>query len=127
MVAKVGGLVMRVDGTLVFLSASVAAQIAPLAQITRLPGAPEELLGIALHKDELVPVIAIGSAREAMVICSYMGENIALVGAVVVRAGVFEPAGASGVTFEGERAEAFDLGPVYRKVQAGRWGGGWGG
>jgi hypothetical protein len=124
---KIGGLVMRVEGALVFLSSEVAGQVAPLPQITRLPGAPEELLGIALHKDELVPVIAIGSARDSMVICSHVGEHLALVGGVIVSAGLFEAQGPTTVSVGGERAEAFDIAGLYEKVQTGRWKGGWGG
>jgi hypothetical protein len=124
---KLGGLVMRVDGRLVFLSAEVVREVAPLPPITRVPGAPQELLGIALHKDDLVPVIAIGSAREAMVICTHLGEHVGLVGGSVVGTGVFEASASAGVTLAGERAEEFDLGSVYARVEAGRWLGRWGG
>jgi hypothetical protein len=127
MVQRRGGLLMRLDGTLVFLPADVVGQVAPLPQITRIPGAPEELLGIALHKDELVPVIAIGATREAMVICTHMGEHVGLVGGAIVGTGIFEVSGDSDVTFAGERAVAFDLGSVYARVQGGRWRGRWGG
>jgi hypothetical protein len=118
---------MRVDGKLAFLSAEVVGQVAPLPQITRIPGAPDELLGIALHSDELVPVIAIGSAREAMIICNHAGEHVALVGGTIVGTGVFETTEASVVTFAGEQAEVFDVGAVYARVQTGRWRGRWGG
>jgi hypothetical protein len=124
---KVGGLVMRVDGALVFLSSEVAGQVAPLPQITRLPGAPDELLGIALHKDELVPVIAVGSARDSMIICSHIGEHLGLVGGIIVSTGLFEARSPTSVSVGDEHAEAFDLARLYEKVQAGRWKGRWGG
>jgi hypothetical protein len=127
MVRRLGGLLMRLDGTLVFLPADVVGHVAPMPQMTRIPGAPEELLGIALHKDELVPVIAIGAARESMVICNHMGEHVGLVGGAIIGTGVFDVSGDSDVMFAGERAVAFDLGSVYARVHAGRWRGRWGG
>jgi hypothetical protein len=124
---KLGGLVMRMQGTLVFLPAALIVEVGPVPQITRVPGAPDDLLGIALHRDELVPVIAIGPAREAMVICSWGGENVALVGAKILAANVFEADGPTTVLFAGERAHVLDLASIYERVRVGRWGGRWGG
>jgi purine-binding chemotaxis protein CheW len=119
--------VIRVEGALVFLPASVVREIAPVPQITRVPGAPTNLLGIALHGGELVPVIAVGASREAMIVCTCAGENVGLVGFLLVNAGVFEVDDAKDVMFAGEAAKPLDLPSIYATVQAGRWSGRWGG
>jgi hypothetical protein len=117
---------MRVDGALVFISASVAARVAPMPQITRVPGAPQDLIGIALHEDDLVPVIAVGQGAEAMVVCNHSGERLGLVGGKVVGAGLFDPAGDAGVSFNGETIAPLDLAALYARLRGERWGGRWG-
>lgn len=123
---RVGGLVLRVQGDLFFLPASHVEEIVPLPQITKLPGAPDELLGIALHRDVVLPVIAIDRARASAIVCTLAGERIALAGAEIVATGVFDAGPGESVLVGGQVAQPFDLRTPYTKVQAERWGGRWG-
>jgi hypothetical protein len=125
--ARRGGLIVRVDGVLHFVPASVALRIAPPPRVTPVPGAPPELLGIAPYEGTTVPVIAIGSARREMVVCQHSGELVGLVGGEVLQTGCFDalPGWPDAVDFGGERAQAIDLTAIYGRVQAnarpGRW------
>lgn len=122
-----GGIVLRVDdGALAFLPASVAVKVAPLPRITRVAGAPFELLGIALHEGEIMPVISIGNARKEMVVCTQAGELLGLVGGTVLGTGMFEAEG-DGVTVKGAPAPLLDVAALYARVQEGAWAGKWGG
>jgi hypothetical protein len=122
-----GGVLLRVDGALVFVSVGLAVKLVPLPQIARVPGAPPDLLGIALQDGEIVPALAIGSARESMLVCTYLGERVGLVGGEVVATGMFEVGADDAVMHGSERAEPLDLGSLYARVHAGGWGGRWAG
>jgi len=63
-----------------------------------------------------VPVVAIGSARGTMVVCSYLGEQVALVGGEVVQTGMCDDA----------QAKPLDLAAIYARIQAGAWTARWG-
>jgi hypothetical protein len=123
---KVGGILIRVDGTLVYLPPAVALKLAPVPQIARVPGAPRELRGIALHGGEILPILAVGSARESMVVCTYAGALLGIVGGHVVGTGMFDVAedGVS-ASHEGETAVAFDLAGLCEQMQTDSWGGHW--
>jgi hypothetical protein len=123
---KVGGLLMRIDGTLVYLPAAVALKLAPVPQIARVPGAPRELLGVALHGGEILPILSVGGARESMVVCTYAGALLGIVGGHVVGTGMFDIAedGAS-ASYKGETAIAFDLADLCAQVQTASWRGHW--
>jgi hypothetical protein len=125
--AKRGGVLLRLDGGLFFVPASVALTLAAPPQIARVPGAPAGLLGIALQDGDIVPVIAVGPARGAMVVCTYLGEKIGLLGAEIVGTGVFEvdAEAADAVRFGGERARSLDLASIYARVQGEGWAGRW--
>lgn len=104
-----------------FVPASVALRVAPAPSVTAVPGAPADLLGIALQGGVVVPVIAIGPDREEMLVCQHAGELLGLVGARVVRSGSFEmaPEDTDAVVFEGERAAVLDVAAIYARLQAG--------
>jgi len=116
-----GGLVVRIDGALRFVPASVAVQVTALPSITRVPGSPDELFGIALHGGTIVPVLAAGEGRTQMIVCQWAGELVGVVGGDVVKAGIFELVGEreDAVRFEGELASLLDLGALCARVQAG--------
>ena len=122
-----GGILVRIDGALCFVPASLALRIAPPPRITAIPGAPPELLGVAPYEGTIVPVIALGSARREMIVCRHAGELVGLVGGEVVQSGMFDAvAGRMDlVEHEGERAQPIDLPAIYARVQAsarpGRW------
>jgi purine-binding chemotaxis protein CheW len=110
-----GGLVLLVDGQRMFIPATVALKVARLPAVTRVPGAPPELLGIALHEGAVVPIIALGAAKSAMIVCSFAGEKVGLVGGEVVETGLCDVTG----------TKVVDLAPTFAKIQAGGWSSGW--
>jgi hypothetical protein len=126
---KRGGVLLRIDGTLHFVPASVALAISPAPEITRVPGAPEQLLGVALHDGDVVPVIAIGAARGAMLVCSYLGEKLGFMGADIEGTGLYEPDGdgdkRDAVRHRGESARSLDIATLYARVQGEGWAGRW--
>ena len=77
---KRGGLLLRVDGALVFIPASIALRISAHPEIVRVPGASSELLGMAVNEGEVLPVVAIGSDHGPMVVCIHASELVGLVG-----------------------------------------------
>src|ERR1035438_8178499 len=118
--ARRGGILVRVDGALCCVPASVALRIAPPPRVTpALPAAPE-LLGIAPYEGTIVPVIAIGSARREMIVCQHAGELLGLVGGEVVRSGTFDavPGRIDLVEHEGERAQVIDVPAIYARGPA---------
>jgi hypothetical protein len=117
-----GGIVLRVDGGLRFVPAAVAVAVAPAPRVTSVPGAPPDLLGVAIHEGTIVPVLAIGAARGEMLVCRHAGELVGLVGGDAVTSGRFPPDGdrGDGVTFDGERAPPLDVAAIYARVQRGR-------
>ena len=98
-------------------------------QVVRVPGAPGQLMGIATHEGEVLPVVTIGEDRNTMIVCRHGGELLGIVGAKVVGAGIFDRAEGAGdaVSFLGERAETIDLGEIHMALQGGAWAGRWGG
>jgi hypothetical protein len=124
MEAKRGGVVLRIDGALHFVPASVAVAVAPAPQIARVPGAPEALLGVTLHDGDVVPVIAIGNVRETLLVCSYLGEKVGLMGASIEATGLYEAVGDS-VRHRGETARPLDIAAIYARVQGEGWAGRW--
>jgi chemotaxis signal transduction protein len=115
--AERGGIMLRVDGALAFVPAAIAVKVVPVPKVTRVVGAPAELLGIALHEGQTVPVVAIGSARHTMVVCTIGGESIGLVGGEVISAGMTPD----------ESTRSIDLAAIYARIQAGGWATRWAG
>jgi chemotaxis signal transduction protein len=122
---KRGGLLLRVEKALHFLPASWAVRIAPAPELARVPGAPAELLGVAAYEGVIVPVVAIGDDRSTMVVCSFSGELLGIVGATVVGAGVFDAHQEDEVSFLGEPAKTLDLAAIYARLKGGGWAERW--
>jgi hypothetical protein len=116
-----GGIVLRVDGALVFVPASIALKVASIPTVARIAGAPPELLGIGLQEGEIIPVISIGPARETMVVCTYAGEPFGVVGGEVLESGLLPSSGEGDVLHHGEIARALDLGSIWARVRAAGW------
>jgi len=125
--ATAGGVVFRVKGRRFFLAADVALRLAPQPQITRFPGAPPGLLGLALSDGVTLPVVEIGPAREAMIVCLYRGEPIGLLGAEEVTTGMFAAGDAGGVLASGEAVPPLDLEEICGRIHVVTWGASWGG
>lgn len=124
--AKLGGVLLRVSGTLVYVAAADAVKLAPIPNITRVPGAPEGLLGVALHEGEVLPVVSIGGDRESMLVCAHAGALLGIVGGCVVGTGMFDstPDGSS-VRYGDETATVLDVASLCAKTSPPSWGGRW--
>ena len=118
---KRGGVALRVGGELRYLPAALALKVTHAPRITPVPGAPEELVGIAVHDGVVLPVLAIGPDRGEMVVCQHAGELLGVVGGSVVRTGSFEVVGDRPelVRVDGETARPLDVASLYARVQAG--------
>ncbi len=88
--ARIGALLLRAEGEGRFLPASVALRVAPTPPLTRVPGSPPGLVGVALHEGVVVPVLSIGPSRGDMVVCACDGELVALVGGEAFETGIFD-------------------------------------
>jgi hypothetical protein len=119
--SKRAGLLVRVEETLWFIPAAIAVRVASAPRVTPVPGAPPELLGIALHAGVVLPVIAIGPTRSEMVVCQHGGELVGVVGGSTVRSGAFDvPAERPDlIEYLGTRVHSLDLQAIYGRVQSG--------
>lgn len=124
--SKVGGVLLRVAGELVYVAAADAVKLAPIPHITRVPGAPEGLLGVALLEGEILPVVSIGSERESMLVCTHAGALLGIVGGSVVETGMFDttPDGMS-ARYGEETATTLDVPSLCAKTSPPSWGGRW--
>lgn len=125
---KRGGIVLRVEGALHFVPASIAVHVGPTPRVTTIPGGPPELVGVAMHEGTIVPVVSIGSARAEMLLCQHAGELLGVIGAQIVRAGHFDvvPDRPGHVSHEGQPVRPLDLATIYAHVAAGARPGTWG-
>jgi hypothetical protein len=129
--AKRGGVVVRHAGTLRFLPASVVARISSCPPISRVPGAPKPMLGIAYDEGEIVPVIALepdgltseSLARRPLVVCRYLGEPVGLAGCEVVETGMFDadPNVEGAVIARGGPARSLDLAATFASLRGSHW------
>jgi CheW-like domain len=122
-----GGLVFTVEDRRFFLGAELVVRVAPRPHVTRFPGAPPGLLGLALSDGAIVPVLELGPERGAMIVCVYRGEQIGLVGADDIASGMFTADGDVGVVVANETVPPLGIEELYARVHAVTWGAGWGG
>jgi hypothetical protein len=122
---KRGGVVVRHEGALRFLPASVVVRIAPRPPISRVPGAPKSMLGIAYTGGEIVPVVSIDDTRAdtPLLVCRYLGEPVGIVGCEVVQTGTFDadPSAEGAVIAQGAPARSLDLAATFASLQNARW------
>ncbi len=133
-----GGVVFRVDEELYFLPASIAAKVLPMPDVARVPGGPEELVGVALVEGEMIPVVAVSELdrrgprrahagerarvdNRPMLVCTVLGERVGLVGLEVLATGRFESPDADHVLHEGLPAALFEVNEVVNRLREGRW------
>jgi chemotaxis signal transduction protein len=125
---SVGGVLLRIARKSFFLPASVAIKVLPMPVVARVPGAPPDLVGVALVEGEMVPVVALaelvpmrsGRDNRPMLVCSFHGERIGLVGLEIVATGKFT-GDETHIDHQGERIEAFDVASVLARLKEGRW------
>ena len=133
-----GGVLFRVAEQLYFLPATIASKVLPMPVMARVPGAPTELVGVALVEGEMVPVVAIGDLdtrgsrrpkandrqradNRPMLVCTYLGERVGLVGLEIIATGRFDSSHADQIEHGGVRAALFDVGAVFSSLREGRW------
>jgi hypothetical protein len=126
--ARRGCIVVRVNGELRFVPAQQALRVAPAPRVTAVPGAPAELLGIALHEGTVIPVVAMGAARAEMLVCQHAGELLGLVGGEILGTGSYPVVAGRPdlVVVDDAHAKPLDIAAIYARVQSsvrqGRWG-----
>jgi hypothetical protein len=123
---KRGGVVVRHEGALRFLPASVVVRIAQRPPISRVPGSPKSMLGVAYTGGEIVPVVSISESAPSdtpLVVCRYLGESVGIVGCEVVMTGTFDadPSAEGAVIAEGAPARSLDLAATFATLQSARW------
>lgn len=125
---SVGGVLLRIARERHFLPASIAIKVLPMPVVARVPGAPPDLVGVALVEGEMVPVVAVaelvptrsGRDNRPMLVCSYLGERVGIVGIEVIATGKFT-GDETAIEHEGERVAAFDVAAVLARLKEGRW------
>jgi hypothetical protein len=123
---KRGGVVVRHEGALRFLPASVVSRVAPRPLISRVPGAPKSMLGIAYTGGEIVPVVSVAEDARAdspLIVCRYLGEPVGIVGCEVVATGTFDadPSAEGAVVADGAPVRSLDLTATFASLQNARW------
>lgn len=133
-----GGVLFRIAEQLYFLPATIASKVLPMPIMAHVPGAPAELVGVALVEGEMVPVVAVGELDQRasrrpkaterpradnrpMLVCTYLGERVGLVGLEIIATGRFDSSHADQVSHDGVHAELFDVGAVFSSLRDGRW------
>lgn len=127
--SKRGGVVFTVGRDLFFLPAEVAVQVLPVPELARVPGAPSDVVGVALVTGAMVPVVTLNASfrtgrsrhSEPMIVCLHESERIGLVGLEVRATGTFEVENEDDALFQGEIARRFDVAAVVDGVPKGRW------
>jgi chemotaxis signal transduction protein len=115
-----GGVVFRVGEELFYLPATVAQRVAPVPKIGRIPSAPPDLCGLALVDGEMIPIVALSGSRTAMLVVTYLGDRLGIVGVDIVATGRFETQH-DHVLHEGEHARLFDVSAIVARVRDIRW------
>ena len=136
--ALAGGVIFRIADARYFLPASVASKVLPMPRVARVPGAPADLVGVALVEGEMIPVVAIGELdargsrrppstnrpradNRPMLVCDVLGERVGLVGLEILATGFFPPAEPEGVMHGDTAVPLFDVGAVVARLRQGRW------
>ena len=123
-----GGVVFRVgEARYSSCPPPIACKVLPMPGVARVPGAPADLVGVALVEGEMVPVVAVGELdrrgsrrppttsrpradNRPMLVCIVMGERVGLVGLEIVATGFFAPAEPEGVVHGDAAVPLFDVG-----------------
>lgn len=119
-----GGLVVSCAGGSLFVSASVASQVAELGRVTPVAGLPPPALGVALAEGRVVLVISLGvdAGRRPgpAIVCDMDGDVVAFLGGEVLAVGAF-PAEAGGVRHDGAFVPELDARGLYAELEGTLW------
>ena len=123
-----------------FIPASTAIRVTALSSLVPVPGAPPQVVGIALADGAVVTVLRLGDgdpgeagcgedawpipgSRRA-VLCRLGGHDVALTGGSVVATGVFDAAPVGeGIVWCGQMVPALDVRAIYAQAEAATWAG----
>jgi len=114
--AQRAGLLVRRDGQLAFLPASVARWLLPIPRLTQLPWDSAQM---ALVGGEVVAVLVLGEPSAELLLCEIEGQAVALSGLSADRVG-FWPASGSGVSVDGLLVPALDLSEALKRFRGDR-------
>lgn len=118
------GVVVRVDGRMLFLPAHVVTRIVPVPPMGRVPGAPPELAGVAQTEGEIVPVVDLRGAPSppagVLLVCSHMAEPIGVVVGEVIGVGHYDvdPETSDAILIGDVRVRPLDLAKLYARLQS---------
>jgi chemotaxis signal transduction protein len=120
------GTVVRVGGERWFLPASAAKRVARLPPLTRVPGAPADLLGIGQVAGEIVPVLAVRpglSTPAVVVVVAHLGEQVAIAVDEVLHTGAVDAdeAHVGAVAWGGTPVYALDVAALCARAQRSGW------
>ena len=127
-----GGIIVSVGERHYVLAEENVVRVVPCPPVQRVPGAPPELLGIAMEGGSVVPVLALatiepGAPTGPLVLCRSMGEPLGLCGLTVVETGFFPLAPdlhvPGAVVWRGEVIDPLDLVSLLECVRPGTWAG----
>src|SRR5512140_908160 len=120
-----GGVVVRGGSGLVFVPASIAQKFVAMPKVAPVPDAPPGLLGVALVDGTVIPVVSLGPSRDTMLVCTYLGEAMGIVGHTVVASGTFEPSAEEPgcVKCEAGLAKTLDLAQLAASLAKNAWAG----
>ncbi len=107
------GILLRAGGELGFVPANVARQVVPLPTLSSVANTP---LAMAIVGGQVVPVVALGTARSALVLCDIDGEIVGFSGLEVDRVGLFEAA-EGGVTYQDRVVHDLELEAALRSLE----------
>jgi len=107
------GILVRAGGELGFIPAEVARQVVPLPKLSPVATTP---LQMAVVSGQVVPVVALGSPTQALLVCELDGELVGFSGLEVDRAGAFDAT--DGGVLLGERTvRDLDLSGALRSLE----------
>lgn len=117
-----GGIVLRAASGSFFVPATVARELRTAPEITRILGAPDDVLGVALTAGEVVPVVRIGVDRRLLLLCNVQDDLLGVVGFEGARAGLFpEASEGTGVSVDGQDVPELALVELRDLLVVDRW------
>ena len=114
--AELAGLLVRRDGKLAFLPASIARSLLPLPRLTKIPW---DSVYMALVGGEVVAVLELAEPSGVLVLCELEGQAVAVSGLRAEHVGLW-PASELGVIVDGEQVPELDLASALTQFQNSR-------